>query len=216
MLILRFLTLLIFTSCSLFRATPSLKNQDREKLLNSIRVVGEGTGRLSFREREYVFGVESGLKENYDWILAVSIPLHGEEVMVLPELQKITVEESEIDSFEKRIAQEFRTFELPDLSSKQFLKEVRSLMRFRLSPAWGQKRQCMEHICELDGEKFVVQVEEKEIFITKMMTHESRVTLAAKNLTEPFFGQTEIRLYSNTDDWQKKKAIFSLELFWKD
>lgn len=217
MFILRLSILFILTSCSLFRAAPSLKNQDTEKLINSIRVVGEGTGRLSFQNHEYVFGIESGLKENFDWILAVSIPLHGEEVMILPDLKKATVQEKQIDSFEKRIDQDFKGLDLSSgMTSKQFMKEVRSLIRFRLSSSWGQKRHCLGEVCELDGEKFLVQVEEKEIFITKLVSQKSRVTLTAKNLTESFFEQTEIRLYSNEDDSKKKKALFSLELFWRN
>lgn len=216
MLILRFCILFFFTSCSLFRAAPNLKNQDVEKLITSIQLIGEGNGRLSFQNHQYVFGIESGLRENFDWILAASIPLHGEEVMILSDLKKLSVQENQTHSFEKRIEHDFKELNLKcDITPKKLMKEIRSLIRFTLSSSWGQKHLCQAGICELDGEKFLVKVEEKEIFITKLVGHESRVILSAKNLTESFFEQTEIRLYSNEIDSEMKRALFSLELFWK-
>jgi hypothetical protein len=209
MLIKQMALLFFLASCgSLFKGPDSLKNQDPEKLLSAVRLTGEGKGRLTLGQSQYVFSVDSVLKENFDWILAVTIPLHGEEVMILPNLKESQVPDDEIESFEERIETEFRRLKLnKKMTSKQFLSELRSLIRFNLSPAWGQKRDCKAQqndvICDYDGEKFVLNVTEKEFRITKLRSGEKGLQLIAKNLTESFFQKTDIRL-----------DTFSLELFW--
>jgi len=213
--------LFLVSSCSLFRASPSFKSKDPEKLLDLVKMTGEGTGRLTLGQSQYVFSVDSVLNENFDWILAVAIPLHGEEVMILPDLRQTKVEGEETESFEERIEKEFQRLKLNGkLTSQQFLKELRTLIRFGLAKKLGLNRICKaqqtEFVCELDGERFIVDVTEKDFNINKSLGSHNKLQLVAKNLTDSFFEQTDIRLYSDDKEMQKKTSSFSLELFWKN
>ena len=218
---LKYMAFLLFlSSCALFKGTRGLENENKEKLLNAIQLIGEGRGRLSLSKNQYVFSFDSLLKENYDWILAVSIPLQGEEVMSLVDLRKKEVLDSETESFEARIDHEFKNLKLNKiLTSKEFLNELRSVIRFNLAHKLGLKRNCMEHqkdlVCTLDEEKFFISVSGKEFNIIKLLGRGRRVVLEGRNLTESFFSQINIRLYSNEVDFEKKNSSFSLELFWK-
>ena len=213
--------LFLVASCSLFKSAPTLKSQDTEKLLDAVQMTGEGRGRLTLGQSQYVFSVDSILKEDFDWILAVTIPLHGEEVMILPDLRQSQIADEETESFEERIEKEFQRLKLnKKLTSEQFLKELRSLIRFGLAKKLGLNRNCKaqqtEFVCDLNGEKFTVNVTDKELNINKSLGEEKRLQLVAKNLTDSFFAQTDIRLYSDEAEFQKKTSSFSLELFWKN
>lgn len=207
--------LFFFASCT----TLSHLQKDPVKLIDSVRLTGEGKGRLTLGSSQYLFGVDSVLKDNFDWILAVSIPLHGEEVMILPNLKDKVATNEETGSFEERIRMEFKRLKLSnELSSKKFLEELRALVRFNLSSSWGQKRDCKaqqsETVCEFDGEKYVLTTSKAEFSITKFLDQEKSLVLSGKNLTESFFKQTDIRLYTNHAEREKKQSSFSLELFW--
>jgi hypothetical protein len=214
------LSFLLMTSCSsLFRGNASLGNRSVDELLASVKLTGEGKGRLTLEERSYVFGVDSILKENQDWILAVAIPLHGEEVMILPDLKKIRVDNEETETFEDRIEREFQQMKLNKVvSSKDFLHGVRSLVRFSLAHTWGQFRNCKEQekgfFCSLDGEEFLVEPTPKELKITKILGNGHSLQLVAKNLTDSFFQQNSIRLLLKDSPTHVTTAPISLELFW--
>ena len=218
---LKYLTIFfLLTSCALFKRGPDLQNETVDKLLDAVQLVGEGRGRLSLGKNQYVFSFDSLLKENHDWLLAVSIPLQGEEVMVLPNLKQKNFKDAESESFEKRIASEFKKINLNRvLTSEEFLREMRSLIRFNLATKLGLARTCTEqqdqYSCTLEGENFTAIVSDKEFFIIKSLGQGRNVVLEGKNLTESFFSQTNIRLYSNQRDLESKNSSFSLELFWK-
>ena len=221
MLIKHILILFLLTSCALFKARPSLKSQDKFKLLDAIKLTGEGTGRLGLGEGQHLFSVDSILKDNHDWILAVSIPLHGEEVMILPNLQKKEVNFEERETFEDRIDREFSRIKLNKiLSTQDFLLALRSIIRFNLSSHWGVAKKCTSKegglACEFDGDIYLVEVTEREIIVNKSLGQGRTLSLEARNLTKSFFAQTDVRLYANEDDARKKKSSFSLELFWQE
>ena len=217
---LRSVLLLFFiSSCSFLKGTPSLKTIDTDRLLNSIKLTGEGKGRLTLGQSQHVFSVDSVLNEDLDWIFAVSIPLHGEEVMILSDIKSHQMKFSEVSSFEERIAKEFQRLKLNKiLTTEKFMKELRLLIRFGLSPQWGQKRDCKpqqnETVCELDGEKFIVHVLDTEIKIKKLLGQGKSLQIVAKNLTDSFFQKTDIILFLNDDQEVKKVSPFSLEIFW--
>jgi len=217
---MRILPLLFFiTSCALFKGEKNLLQEDKMDLLNSIKLVGEGRGRIALGESHYVFGVDSFLKENTDWVLAVQIPLQGEEALILPNLKQKIQPQHEIESFEERITHEFKKRKLDrSVPPKMFIKEMRSLVRFVLAPEWGEKHNCEERqdklLCDLEGEKFQVLVEEKEISIIRPLGEKKFLVLSGRNLTKSIFAQTDIRLYTNGMDRKKKNSSFSLELFW--
>lgn len=213
--------LFFLTSCALFKGQSSLVDMDKLKLLDAVQLTGEGRGRLSLGQSQYVFGFDSIFKENFDWILAVQIPLHGEEVMILPDLKSVRSHHDEMESFEERISSEFSKLKLnKKISAKVFIQELRGLVRFNFGPEWGGKRNCKPQqndlLCELDGEMFLVSATEKQFFITKFLKDGGSIVLTAQNLTESFFAQTDIRLYTNAQDSSQKNSIFALELFWKN
>jgi hypothetical protein len=221
MLIKQMTFLFLLTSCALFKGQPSLKNKNQEKLLDSVKILGEGTGRLGLGQGQYLFSVDSIFKENTDWILAVTIPLHGEEVMIFPNLKQKDATEEEMQSFEQRIQREFHKVGLSKIvTTEEFLKALRSLIRFNLSTVLGVKRNCKAHqnhlVCEFDGEEFKVSSSDRELNISKSLGQGRMLQLDAKNLTDSFFEQSDIRLYSNEADSTKKNSSFSLELFWKN
>lgn len=221
MLIKQMALFLLLTSCALFQSAPSLKTENKLKLLDAVKLTGEGRGRLSLGANQYVFSFESLMKENSDWLLAVSIPLQGEEVMILPQLKEKTMADAGAESFEARIDREFDRLKLDKvLTSEEFLKEFRSLVRFNLAKTWGQKPVCAEQeedlLCDLDGEKFLVKVTDKDINIIKLLGKGRSMVLSAQNLTNSFFDRTEIRLYSSETHSQKKESSLSLELFWNN
>jgi hypothetical protein len=192
-----------------------------EKLLDAVKLTGEGKGRLSFgkSQNQFVFSVDSVLNDNNDWILAVSVPLHGEEVMILPNLKKEEVEDDSTDSFETRIQNEFQKLELSNhLSVVEFLKELRSLIRFQLAVQLGLDRNCKVHqregVCTLGGEEYEIAILEKELKISKTFTDKHSLQLLAQNLTKSFFTKINIGLYEKTVDLQKNNLALSLELFW--
>lgn len=217
---LKNMTLLFFVvSCSLFKGHDSLSSKSPVELLDSVKLTGEGRGRLTLKKNQYVFSMESVLKENFDWILAVSIPLHGEEVMILPDLSKSQISDPETETFEERIEKEFHALKLNKiLTSAEFMRELRSMIRFMLSPAWGQKRDCKLHqnewACTIDGQEYRISSTDKELNVKKLLGQEKSLQIVAKNLTDSFFTQTDIRLYANEALATKKESDFSLELFW--
>ncbi len=211
--------LFLMTSCALFQKAPSLTQMDHEKLLNAVRLTGEGKGRLSFGKNQYVFSVDSVLKDNHDWILAVAIPLHGEEVMVLSDLKQKSSPSEGSESFEKRINTEIKRLRLNKiLPGNQFMEELRSLVRFILSPHWGGVRNCqpeqMEFVCTFEGDVFRLEVTPKEFTISRSLDRGSRLQLVSRNLTESIFKRSEIRLFLKDKDIEQKTSPFSLELFW--
>lgn len=186
---------------------------NKEELLDAVKLTGEGRGRLSLGQNQYVFGVDSVLNENRDWIMAVQIPLHGEEVMILPDLTKRRIKNEETESFEERIENEFRRLEIHKImSGEEFLQEMRTVIRFVLAKEWGGKRDCaardQELVCQLDGEKFVVSATDKEFIINKSLKKGVSLQIVGKDLTKPFFQRTDILLQS------QNKSSFSMELFW--
>jgi hypothetical protein len=125
----------------------------------------------------------------------------------------------EVSSFEERIAKEFKRLKVNKiLTTEKFMKELRLLIRFGLSPQWGQKRDCKpqqnETICELDGEIFIVHVLDTEIKIKKLLGQGKSLQIVAKNLTDSFFQKTDIILFLNEAQDDKKVSPFSLEIFW--
>jgi hypothetical protein len=211
--------LFLISSCSILKPVASLKTIDKEVLLKSVKLTGEGRGRLTFNHRQYVFQVDSVLNDGYDWIFSVSIPLQGEEVLIMPDLRQKKAHNHETESFEKRIGREFYRLKFKNtISSDQFFRELRSLIRFLLAPAWEGKKVCKKEkellLCEFDQEMFIVTSSEKEFSVIKKLNDGLILQIVSRNLTESFFDQTDIFLYLNEKDLELQKRSFSLEIFW--
>ena|SRR5690606_24763510 len=209
-------SLLLLSSCALFQKSTSLKQQPIEDILQMVRLTGEGRGRLGLDQNNYIFSYEALIKNGDDWLLAVSVPLHGEEVMLLTNLTSVQPDLSSPQSFEFRLQQEIdQRYWRQRLSGKQYVQELRSMIRFLLAKHLGLKRECRQnnsdiYMCEMDGSNFELRVEKGKLRVKKNISAEHQLELLAENLTESFFARTNFLLLS-----QKGTSIMSLELFWK-
>jgi hypothetical protein len=161
------------------------------------------------------------VNEAQDWIMAVNIPLHGEEVMSLPSMHLAQPERLSSDSFQLRIeaalAEYFRARPyLPPAMGQEFIKQLRSMIRLSLASRLNLPRECQaveenQYNCQLDGENFQVRVAEKSLRIKKELPHEYVLELHAENLTGPIFARSNYFLHSK----KISTPILGLELFWK-
>lgn len=208
----RILFLLLLTSCSLFKGSEKLSDADVLKNLQSVKVEGEGKGRLHIRERQYLFGIEALLRENNDWIMGVSIPLHGEEVLLFPDLKEKEATNQSLESFAMRIDAGIReNLRGSSLRGNDFLQALRKTVRFLLAHKLKLPLTCSENACALQGEEFLIQREEKSLRITTPFAGHQLITTAS-NLTGPFFMHTQFRVRSS----EGKQDLITLELFWKE
>lgn len=208
----RILILLLLSSCSLFRGSERISSSDTLKVLSMVKLTGEGKGRLHIRERQYLFGLESVLKDPDTWIMAVSIPLHGEESLTFPGLKNSSDDDAGMESFGNRIDAGIReNLKGSSLYGKEFLVALRKTVRFLFAPKLGLPVTCREQTCTLDGEEFLVEREEKSIRVTTIFSGHQLVTTAS-NLTGPFFLHTQFRVNSP----HLKQELLSLELFWNE
>lgn len=214
-----FLFSILFTSCALLRPEMDLRKSDLRDLLGHIKMVGEGKVRLNFREQQYVLSIDSVLNQEKDWILAVTVPLHGEEVLIFRSLDNAQFKEREIESFEKRIKIELQKANILSKGmAEKFLQDMRSLVRFSLSEQLGLKTQCSYDqtyfVCELGHEKFQVQVSKKEVSISKLHNGFPHIQLVVGNYLENSFKKSEFRIISSEQFNKKSLGKTSLEFFW--
>jgi hypothetical protein len=188
--------------------SPKLFKVPIDSIINSIKVTGEGRGRLSLEQGQYVFSYDAILKDE-DWLLAVSVPLRGEEVMILPQIKNVNFTKKTLDSFETRLEQEIAArVKGHELSAQNYIRVLRSLVRFVLADHLSLKRYCerkSEQVfhCYLEEESFQVKLEKNKVFINKVITENYSLELMAENLTESFFTRTNFHLQS-----QKKHKNF--------
>lgn len=208
----RIFILLLLTSCSLFKGSERLSDPDILKNIQSIKAEGEGKGRLHIRERQYLFGVEAVLKEGRSWILAVSIPLHGEEALIFQDLREKEGEDAALQSFARRIDAGIReNLKDSNLRGQDFLSALRKTLRFLLAHKLGLSINCQENRCSLDEDVFQIEKKEKEISITVPFAGHNLITTGS-NLTGPFFMNTRFKVLASGEE----RELISLELFWKE
>lgn len=188
--------------------------------MGRLQLVGEGRGRLGLDQNQYVFSYEALLKDEDDWVLAVSVPLHGEEVMVLSDLRTDSPDLSTTQSFEARLQREIdHRFRGRNVNGKQYVNTLRTMVRFLLAPQLGLDRKCektakAEYSCQLNKVEFQIIVEKSKIRIKKIVSQTHHLELVGENLTEPFFGRTNFLLLSDKSV-SRPAPVMSLELFWK-
>ena len=210
------LILIFFSSCASL-VTDDLKNKDIPQLLKALRGQGEGRGRLGLADQKYNFNFEAILNEQQDWILAVSIPFHGEEILKFKNLSQNSVNAYGHQAFERRIETGIKNYLIQTGESSQlaglFMNELRSIVRLMLYQELGLniKYQADGHL-ELDQ---IYQVEKKNgaLFIKKKIGFNHEIVLKAYNLTDSFFQRTDIFFFSDKSA-KKQTSILSLELFW--
>jgi hypothetical protein len=206
-----FCVLSSLAACSLFRERVSLQTIELKDLMAGVQIEGEGRGRLGIDQHQYLFSYEALLQENKDWILAVAIPLHGEEVMILGDLSQAKGPEQERAAFETRIRGH-----LPSSISQDFIREMRGLIRLILAPKLSLSTHCTQespsrYLCELDQQKYEIEIAERTFKIKKNLHHSFFLELRAENLTDSVFTKSSFFLHSN----QSSHPLLSLELFWK-
>jgi hypothetical protein len=218
--ILSVLLLTSLASCALFRTGSPLLSSEVDQLINQTRIVGEGRGRLGIDQHQYLFSYEAVTNQNKDWIMAVSIPLHGEEVMVLPELHLYESMKATEDSFQARIESAlvdyFRSRPyLPKAMNREFIWGLRAMIRFSLASELGLSRNCVgsnnQYVCKMDNDTFEVKISDQRIKIKKELFSGYFFELHAENLTNSSFNRSNYFLHSS----KTSTPILSLELFWK-
>ncbi|HXH76724.1 MAG TPA: hypothetical protein VNJ08_17265 [Bacteriovoracaceae bacterium] len=212
----------LFILFTLFSCATGSKLADApiDSVLDSLKVTGEGRGRLSLEQGQYLFSYEALLKDEVDWLLAVTVPLHGEEVMILPKIKDAVAPEHKAESFEARLESEISSrIKGSDLSGKDYIRELRSMIRFILAKQLTLNRECEKKseqgfLCNLEQEVFEVKVEKDKIFIHKLISESYTLELVGENLTDSIFTRTNFNLHSQKRS-KKAAPVLALELFWK-
>lgn len=181
-------------------------------------MTGEGKGRLGFEKQQHLFSYDSLLKEGKDWVLAVTIPLHGEEVLILTNLKDREGPRSPDDSLsirmERGIADYLRSKKQSGELAGKFLNELRLMVRFVLHKQLDLIAQCGDVSCEFEGQTFPIEASPRRLSIKRMLAQGHVLELVAENLTGSIFTKSSFVLRSQTES-SEKLPILSLELFWK-
>jgi hypothetical protein len=212
---------LVLTSCSLFK-THNVQDKNVVDLLAALQGVGEGRGRLGIRQNQYLFSYDAILKENADWLLAAMIPVHGEEVLILPNLKVSTVtsrtDRGLENRIEKGISDYLRAQKKSAALTRSFIQELRSIMRLILHRQLGLTLKCSSgqspYKCTIDEVTYEIKVDSKQISINKKISDEYQIEFVAQNLTESFFSRSSFFLHTAHTS-SKMTPLLSLELFWK-
>ena len=205
------------SSCSLFKS-QNIQEKKIEDLVSYLQGTGEGKGRLGINRQQYLFGFDALLKENNDWILAANIPLHGEEVLMLRNLEKVSVDEDKADGLEIRIQQGISDYlksqkQSPHLS-KDFLLELRTIMRLILHKKLGLELSCSQKECRIGEAIYQVEATSKQLSLKRSLSKDFEIEFTAMNLTESIFRRSNIYLHSKNKS-SSALTLLSLELFWK-
>jgi hypothetical protein len=207
---------LLLSSCSSFE---KVKSTNVDELLNSIKVTGEGKGRISTPQGQHLFSCDAILKEDHTWILSIMIPLQGEELMILPQLEKKIPSDQTMDKFEWRIGEELKKVDIHHkLKPNQVIQGIHSMLRFVLGRELKLPRDCFidnnVYLCDLENEKFIIEKKETSALISYELNEDYKMVLVAENLTNSFFGRTSFYVISKTKNY-KFDSIIALEFFWK-
>jgi hypothetical protein len=210
------LIFILSTSCALFKADPSLKKSEIEALLSSVKIIGEGRGRLSLEPNQHLFSFESLLNDKPDWIMAVSIPLHGEELLIFNDILHQHPRRVTQESFEARMRGEINQKGPP---ADLVIKEMRTFVRFILAQKIGLDRSCRQlessrYACRFEGQVFQILVQEQKLIVQSKKVDGHYLELSAENLTDSFFKRTNFH-FKRVSLASRSAPIMTLELFWK-
>ncbi len=212
---LLFFLFLIVSSCSSFE---KVKSTNIDELLNSIKVTGEGKGRISTPRGQHLFSCDAILKEDHTWMLSIMIPLQGEELMILPQLEKKIPSDKTMDKFEWRIEEELKKVDIHHkLKPFQVIQGIHSMLRFVLGRELKLTRDCFVennvNRCDLENEKFIIEKKETSMQIGYELNADYDILLVAENLTNSFFGRTSFYVISKNKNY-KFDSVIALEFFW--
>jgi len=209
------LIFLLVSSCSSFE---KVKSANVEEWLNSIKVTGEGKGRMSTPRGQHLFSCDAILKDDHAWILSIVIPLRGEELMILPQLEKKNPNDQTMEKFEWRIGEELKKVDIHHkLKPSQVIHGIHSMLRLVLGRELKLSRDCFVdnnvNQCDLENEKFIIEKKETSIHISYDLSENYKIVLVAENLTNSFFRRTSFYVISKHQNY-KFDSIIALEFFW--
>jgi hypothetical protein len=208
------------SACSLFKTRVEAPQSSIE-LLSAVKMVGEGRGRLGFQGRHYLFSYEAILKPEGDWLMAASIPLHGEEILEYPGLYLEAREGQKRKPFEQRLETGISHYLQAQKKSPQLaqviLNELRNMIRFLQARELGLtvvcKGQNQIEFCKLDSREYQVETNPSQLKLKKVIQEDLVIEYVAQNLTTSNFRQSGIFFYYENDR-QKRGSLLSIELFW--
>ncbi len=195
---------------------PGLFQKSIPELISSLKGEGEGKGRLGLGEHQYLFSFESLIKDDQDWILAASIPLHGEEILSLKNIREKTDSTKEYGRFELRMVRGIKDFLISQKKSPEladnFLQEFRSIIRLMLHRKLGLKIEC-ESQCRFEEQIYQLELTKSHLSFKKEILKDYEIELVESNLTGSFFKRTSI-FFRLKGASLSSPPLLSLELFW--
>lgn len=204
---LKFLALSLFlVGC----ASSPLDKVPAKKRIDYLSILGEGRGRLSVKKQQYVFSVDALLKKT-SWLLAASIPLHGEEVLELKNLERKSYVSHRSDSFEARVNHALEEIYPGKNYSEKFILELRSFVRLILAHNLGLERSCTEDSCVVEGDQFDLETIKNSFMVSKRDSNGFVMSLTGENLNNQIFEKLTFKIIS-----PEKESVLTLEFFWKN
>lgn len=207
---LRILVLLVLASC----ATPVLRDPVFDQLWSKVSLAGEGRARLEVGPESWVFSFDAAIRDT-DWVSAISIPLHGEEVFSFPGLQRPTpAAVLAKDDFRWQIehalstAAKQRKLHYPELAS-DFILRFHHLLRGMHGAPWGVNKSCVAKSdvtwdCRWDElNSFWTWNAQKEEFTGEYILRSSwLMRVVFKNLTDDRFKRVTLEIIRENDSKQ--------------
>lgn len=206
-----FLTLVLFfiSACA---THPTSKDHTWEKLWSQVKMDGEGKARLEIPPESWVFSFEAVLQKN-NWLMAITIPLKGEESFAFPGLDRAKPEiVPASDDFRWQVIQALREASherrlgYPQLG-QDFVTYLHHLLRWTHADALGLARGCDATSmntwkCSWDGvDSSWSWDERKEEFVALIQLKvDWSMRAVFKNLTGPVFKRVTLEITRKTEN----------------
>ncbi len=213
-------TLFLLSSCA---NKFHLKSGDEVFLLKKIKITGNGKCRLTLAGQQDLFSCEALIQNENTWLVAISIPFRGEELMMLPSLDQEILNKNNLEDFEYRIAERMKLKkEFQNITASQILQSLHSAVRFLASETIHLNRNCRKEetqkICNVGSifydlkivkDKLILSTQQKKLNNSDKLSYE----IIAENLTNSDFKKTSFHLY-NSKSSNENRPLISFEFFW--
>jgi len=209
-----FLLPLFIVSCA---TKLPLQSGDEINLLKKTKITGLGKCRLTILQQQDLFSCEALMQNLNTWLLSISVPLRGEELMILPGLDHEILHKKILDDFEFRIAEKMKhKKEFKNLSASQVLQGFHSSVRFLQSEELRLNRKCYQEgkqtICKVGDNFFGLSIVRNKLVISSQDKN-LKFDVVAENLTSSDFKKTSFFLY-HTGAKNSDNPLISFEIFW--
>jgi|GEM_PF-6160695 len=192
-------------------ATRPIENATWEKLWAQVKMEGEGKARLEIPPESWVFSFEAVLQKN-DWLMAITIPLKGEESFAFPGLDRSRPEIlPEQTDFRWQVVQALRAASherrlgYPQLG-QEFVTHLHHLLRWVHADALGLQRGCdatsaSTWNCRWDDVPSTWTWDDRKKEFTGIIEMRSNWHLQAvfKNLTDSVFKRVTLEITRKTE-----------------